>query len=431
VGFLTAKSNGVKAAVCAALLVGAAVSVSAETVRQNEFQPIFPEILGQGGSYTAVAEGYHSLFTNPAGLARTEETEVTFPSLSVWVHSRPDLILPTIGALGGEDISSDGDGGDEPSRDELIIENLREQFTTNGFGIGSALSFGYVGNGIGVGMNIATDSYLYGDTFPLGLEGEINSQFTLAFGYAHPFRLGPVDLSVGGTLRPNLRITSLVGSDTAADLITQFTGVDTGEGDAGDEEDGDLVSTINALNGWGVAFDTGLIAGYRSFAVGVQARNMFNTTMQYSRNSLDEVFSALSSGGLPSSPEEGDEAYVSERYIIPMELSFGAAWQPDLGEWAAFVDPELHIQITDPFGAADLDPDRPNSFWTRVHVGTELTFLRFFDLRFGANQGYFTLGTGMELMFLDVQFALFSQEFGRYPGDQQVGGAALEFALRF
>jgi hypothetical protein len=41
------------------------------------------------------------------------------------------------------------------------------------------------------------------------------------------------------------------------------------------------------------------------------------------------------------------------------------------------------------------------------------------------------MGTGMELMFLDIQFALYSQEFGRYPGDQQVGGAALEFALRF
>ncbi|MFW5694653.1 MAG: hypothetical protein ACOCYB_05755 [Alkalispirochaeta sp.] len=415
-----------RAAVTVSLLVAAVAGLPAETVRQKEFQPLSPEILGQGGSYTAVAEGYSSLFTNPAGLAGTIEPEITLPSVSVWAHSRPDLLLPTIGALGGEELSSDGD---ETSRDELIIDALREQFTTNGFGVGSAVGFGYVGNGLGVGMNIATDSYLYGDTFPLGLEGEITSQFTLVFGYAHPFRLGPVDLSVGGALRPNLRITSLVGSDTAADLITQFTGVDTGEGDG--DEDGDLLSSINALNGWGVAFDAGLLAGYRSFSLGVQARNMFNTTMQYSRNSLDEVFSALSSGGLPSAPEQGDEAYVSERYIIPVELSLGAAWQPDLGEWAAFVDPELHFQITDPFGSADLDPDRPNSFWTRVHVGTELTFLRFFDMRFGINQGYFTLGTGMDLMFLDVQFALFSREFGRYPGDQQVGGAALEFALRF
>ncbi len=427
---LTAKrSTRLQWVIAGLLLAVVAVVLPAETVRQKDFYPLSPEILGQGGSYTAVAEGYGSLFTNPAGLARTTEPEVTLPSLSVWVHSRPDLLLPTIGALGGEEISSDSDDGEEVSRDQLIIDNLREQFTTNGFGVGSALGLGYVGNGIGVGMNIATDSYLYGDTFPLGLEGEITSQFSLVFGYAHPFQLGPVDLSVGGTLRPNLRITSLVGSDTAADLITQFTGVDTGEGDG--EDDGDLLNSINALNGWGVAFDAGLLVGYRDFSMGLQLRNLFNTNMQYSRNSLSDVFSALGSGGLPSAPSEDDPEYVSETYIIPMELSLGAAWQPDLGAISALVDPELHVQITDPFGTADLDPDRPRSFWTRLHMGTELTLLRFFDLRFGVNQGYFTLGTGLDLMFLDVQFALFSQEFGRYPGDQQVGGAALEFALRF
>lgn len=413
--------------VTAVVLLAAAVpaGVPAETVRQSEFRPLSPEVLGQGGSFVAVAEGYESLFTNPAGLARTTEPQLTLPSLTMWVHSRPDLLLPTIGALGGQDVSTDG--GTNQSRDELIIDNLSEQFTTNGFGMGTALGFGYVGNRIGVGMNIAMDSYLYGDTFPLGLEGEVTSQFTLVFGYAHPFSVGPVDLAVGGALRPNLRVTSLVGSDTAADLITQFTGVDTGDS-GGDTA---LLDSITALNGWGVAFDAGLLAGYRDFSFGLQARNLFNTNMQYSRNSLQEVLDALSAGGLPSAPQEGDAAYVSDTYIIPAEFSLGAAWQPDLGELAFLVDPELHAEITDPFGWADLDRDRPDSFWTRVHLGTEVTFLRFFDLRFGVNQGYFTLGTGMELMFLDLQFALFSQEYGRYPGDQQVGGASLEVALRF
>ena len=402
-------------------------SLSAETVRQQEFQPLNPEILGQGGSYVAVPEGYSSLFTNPAGLARTEDPELTLPSFTVWVHSRPDLLLPTIGAIGGEDVSSDDDGGEEKSRNEIIIDNLREQFTTNGFGVGTALGLGYVGNRIGVGLNVALDSYLYGDTFPLGLEGEINSQLTIAFGYAQPFRIGPVDMALGVALRPSLRVTSLVGSDTAADLISEFTGVDTGEDDG---EETDLLESINALNGWGVGFDAGLLASYRPFTLGIQARNLFNTTMQYSRNSLQEIVDALGSGGLPPTPEEGDEAYVAERYIIPTELSFGAAWQPDLGPAGFVFDPELHMQITDPFGFTDEDRDRPASFWTRVHVGTEITFLRFFDLQFGINQGYFTLGTGMSLTFLDLRFALFSREFGRYPGDRQVGGATLEIAIR-
>jgi hypothetical protein len=140
---------------------------------------------------------------------------------------------------------------------------------------------------------------------------------------------------------------------------------------------------------------------------------------------------ALGSGGLPSPASEGDPEFVREDYIIPADLTIGAAWQPDLGELSFIVDPEIHLQIDDVFKTGQLDPDRPTSFWTRTHVGTELTFLNFFDLRFGLNQGYFTFGTGMDLLFLDLQFALYSQEFGRYPGDQQVGGAALEIALRF
>ena len=412
------------------LLVVLALSVlptpgaAAETVRQKEFQPANPEILGQGGSFVAVAEGFNSLFTNPAGLAMTEEPELTLPSLTIWAYSRPELLLPTIGALGGQSVSSDGEG---QSRDQLILDKLSEQFTTNGFGVGTGLSFGYVGNRIGLGLNLAVDSYLYGDTFPLGLEGEITSHLMLAFGYAQPFRLGPVDLSVGGTLRPNLRITSLVGSDTAAELITQFTGVSTGDSGEG----GGLTSSITALNGWGVAFDAGLLASYRSYRVGLQARNLINTSMQYSRNSLDEILAALSSGGLPSAPSQGDEAFVSESYIIPMDLTLGAAWQPDLGATAFLIDPELHMQYSGLFGTGQLDPQRPPSAWTRINIGTELTMLNFFDLRFGLNQGYFTAGFGMDLMFLELQFALYSQEFGRYPGDQQVGGAALEFALRF
>jgi hypothetical protein len=215
-------------------LLGLPASAGAETIRQNEFRPMSPEIMGQGGSYTAVAEGYNSLFTNPAGLATRTDPEITVPAYSIWVHSRPDLLLATLGALGGQDVNADAGDGEELTRDELILQNLKEQFTTNGFGVGTALGFGYTGNRIGIGMNVAVDSYLYGNTFPLGLEGEVTSQFTLAFGYAHPFRIGPVDLALGGTLRPNLRITSLVGSATAADLITQFTGVETGE--SGDEE---------------------------------------------------------------------------------------------------------------------------------------------------------------------------------------------------
>lgn len=400
-------------------------STWAEEIIQPEFQPRSAEILGQGGSYVAVAEGYSSFFTNPAGLAMTDEPELTIPSLSTWIHSRPDLILSTIGAMSGQDVGTDGE---DQSREEIILDNLEEQFTTNGFGLGAALGIGYVGHGIGLGFTVAGDVYLYGDTFPLGLEGEMNSQVTLYVGYAYPFEIGPVTLAAGGMLRPMIRVSSILDSDASVELISTFLGVDPGETDAGED---DLLGAINALNGWGVSLDAGLLAAYRSARIGVSARNLFNTSMQYSNDSLEDVISALQSGGLPSAPEnETDPSYVADSYVVPMDISIGAAWQPEYS-FSTIFDPELHGQIDDVFKTAQVNSDRPDSFWTRVHLGTELTFLQFFDLRFGINQGYFTVGYGLDLSFLEIQFALYSQEYGRYPGDQQVGGAALEFALRF
>lgn len=413
-------------AVVAVLAAMVPSAISAEEIVQPEFYPQSAEILGQGGSFVAVAEGYSSFFTNPAGLAMTEEPEFTLPSISMWIHSRPDLILSTIGALGGQDVETDSDD-EEQSRDDIILDNLEEQFTTNGFGLGAAIGLGYVGRGIGLGFNVATDIYLYGNTFPLGIEGEMNNQISLMIGYAHPFEIGPVTIALGGQLRPTVRISSLIDSEVAVELLNTFLGVDAGETDSS----GDITETITALNGWGVAVDAGMIASYRSARLGVSARNLFNTNMQYSSNTFSEVISALQSGGLPSEPEdEDDPSYVADDYVIPMELTVGAAWQPEYS-FSAIFDPELHAQINDPFGTAQVDEDRPTSFWTRVHIGTELTFLRFFDLRFGLNQGYATLGYGVDFSFLEIQFALYSEEYGRYPGDQQVGGAVLEFALRF
>lgn len=412
-------------------LLGSVGLLFAETIKQPEFRRMNPEIMGQGGSYTAIAEGYASLFTNPAGIALTEDPEITIPSVTVWAHSRPDLLLSTIGALSG-DASDTKPNGEEKSQEELVIDALREQFTTNGFGVGSALGIGYVGNKIGVGLEAGINSYLYGPTFPLGLEGEITSRLALSVGYGYPFRVGPVTIAVGGTLRPNIRVSSFVDSDTAADLITQFTGVDTGEATEDDTESDELFDTLTALNGWGVAFDSGLIGTYRGFQLGVQARNLFNTQMDYSNNTINDIIDAAEKGGLPESPDDSsDPAYVSDTYVIPMEVAVGGGWRPNLGSYATIIDPSIHFQITDPFKQTDQDREKARSFWTRLHVGTELTFLRFFDLRFGLNQGYFTTGAGLDLGFIDLQFAMYSEEYGRYPGDQQVGGAALELAIRF
>lgn len=376
-----------------------------------------PAVMAQGGSLLATTFGADALFANPAGLAFVTEPTTVVPSLTTWVHSRPDLILTTIGAFAAED-DDDDDDDDDP-----ILDALTEQFTTNGFGFGTALGFSWAGNGLGFGLNIATDTYFYGETFPLGIEGEMTSQFALAIGYGHLFDLGPVQLSVGGALRPTLRVASFITSSTTSDLLSTFLGVDTGE----DESDEELLDSLTAFNGWGVGFDMGMMARWRPVTLGVQARNLFNTDYSYSKNSLNDIISAITSGGLPATSDE----VISEKYITPIEISIGALYAPDLGNLGLIVRPKVHMEIRDVFRTTDADPDFPRSFWTRVHAGTEVRLLNFFDARLGVNQGYLTTGFGVELGALRVNYAIYRQEFGRFPGDQPVGGAALEFALAF
>lgn len=390
------------------------ISLLADPIKEKPFVPFSPEVLGQGGSFAAVAEGYNSFFTNPAGFALTEN-EGTFPSFTTWFHAKPDSILPMLATI-------DGDNEDETGKtEETVVDLLEEELTTNGFGLGASIGLGYIGNRFALGLSYGTNNYFYGRSFPLGITGESTEELTFVAGYGQTFRAGPVQIAAGADLRPFLRVHSFINSDTTAALITDFTGVDTGA------EGGSVLDSIDSLNGWGVGIDAGIIAKYRDFSVGIQGRDLFNTRLRYSLNTAQEVVDAVQQGGLPASSREsinlGD-------YIIPMELSFGLAYQPDLGELSNIVDPELHMQLTDPFKLTDQDRDRGRSFWTRLHFGTEVTLLNFFDLRMGLNQGYVTLGAGLDLLFLEAHFALFTRELGRYPGDRPTSGAALELALR-
>ena len=396
------------------------VTMTAKTIYQKELRPFLPRVMSQGGQVIASGDGYQSLFSNPAGLAMVEGRQWTTPSVTTWVHSAPKLLFSTLSSLSGDDLGED-------SQDEKVLDALKEQFTTNGFGLGAAVGFAYTGHGFGIGLNVIADSYLYGKTFPLGLEGEIEMQVGASVGYAYPFHVGPVTIAVGTTVRPHVRVTSLVDSEAAARLVSTFMGADTGT-----EDDENITKSIYALNGWGVGLDLGVLTRWRSLSLGIQARDVLSTQMRYAYNSLYEIFDALLQDvSLPAAAEEGEPGYVSNTYRVPVEFGFALAWHPDLDRISYFFDPTLHVSLVDPFGLTDQPGDPPRSMWNRVHVGSEMRFLRFIDLRVGLNQGYFTFGTGLDLLFMELNFALYGRELGFYPGDRQVGGAAVEIAFRY
>ncbi|MAG13955.1 MAG: hypothetical protein CMN78_05110 [Spirochaetales bacterium] len=73
-------------------LVSFAAFAQDEDPKQIEppFMPKNPIVVGQGGSFTANAEGYNSFFLNPAGFAR--KNEFTLTSANPWVYTTMPLI---------------------------------------------------------------------------------------------------------------------------------------------------------------------------------------------------------------------------------------------------------------------------------------------------------------------------------------------------
>jgi hypothetical protein len=184
-----------------------------------------------------------------------------------------------------------------------------------------------------------------------------------------------------------------------------------GESTEGEEFDPPL------LKGTALAFDAGVLFEWKFLQIGAAMRDLFHTRFNYTYTTL----SALENDGFFEGGEE-----VTGNHIIPMNLHVGAAFHPDLGKLSFLFDPKIHFEYEHIF-----HEQVESSFWTRTHLGAEIRFFRFLKVRGGINQGYFTVGAGAKLLFLDVNAAIFLQEMGNHAGTRPRPGAVLEAAIRF
>ena len=70
-------------------------------------------------------------------------------------------------------------------------------------------------------------------------------------------------------------------------------------------------------------------------------------------------------------------------------------------------------------------------FMYHLNVGAELRLLSFLDLRGGLNQGYWTLGVGLDLWAVKVDVSYFHQEFGVAVGDNGLDGLTVRVNIGF
>lgn len=389
------------------LVIGALISLLgsglafAATIAEIPFLPMSPQVMGMGGSFIANAHGYDSFFYNPAGFSRSGGS-FTLLSASTWAYARPDELFGL-----GQKLSA-GTGSSSST-----LSFLTNQVTTGGFGIGASAGIGYVGKGLGLGMMIIEDSYVYGPDLP-GASGDVTATVGFIGGLSVPFDVMGFKLHVGGDLRPMIRIHAPISSTVANGMLTALS-------------DGqDLLSPLNsadALYGVGIGLDVGAIAELGAFQFGLSIRDLGGTQFKYNKSTVGTFFSTFGStlrfpGGSP---------VTADQYVIPMNVGLGAAFHPDLGATKYWIDPSVSVDMQD-LGAV---LSGSNSVLYALHAGAELRLINMFALRTGLNQGYVTFGAGMKLAVLDLNFAVFTQELGTHLGDQPRAGATLDVSIRW
>lgn len=393
------------------LVLSLVASLSADA-KYNYDQPFgwqSPEIMAQGGSFTAVASGFNSLMTNPAGFAlsktykykesedengeriveKKEKGEVTVIGVLPYAVINPFTLM--------DDLSS-----------ESLMDAILNQSETNGIGAGTQVGLGYVGHGFGFGLVTTLDMMFPQTDNILGIDGDVTITTAFVGGYAYTFNLGEIDLSVGADIRPMWRVKV---RDIDIDTVFSIIG--------GDDID---YSAIDVLTGFAIGFDLGAIAEWKMLSLGLSFRDIGHTRYLYQQSNGEDIL---------FDPFSGTE-YTDLDYITPMTMRLGLGVHPDLGSLRKWIDPKIHFEYVVPM----IDPDdvasyEDQSFWANLHAGAEVKLLSFIALRAGYSSGYLSAGIGLDLFIAELNAAIYSLETGSHSGSHQQMGASVELAFRF
>lgn len=336
------------------------------------FAPRIPELIGQGDSFTAVAYGYNSLFTNPAGFAR-EDGSFTLLSTT----------------------ASD-------------IENL---ITGKGIGSSANMGTGLVGRGLGLGIVGNINFYEREESVS---ETYIDAVYDWAFigGLAFPINLGPVKAYVGGDLRYMMRTEA---KDIGIIDFNSFT------------DSSEKGEAFPVYSGSGLGFDFGAILEYHNWSLGFAARDIGGTLLGYTKSTTKDI------GNLFTFNEKGEA--VDSTYSIPMVTSYGIGYDPKGMIFPAWLfDPKFHVEYRKTHcqdGEINAEEINQDPFWKGLHMGMEVEVLKFLKLRAGINQGYSTFGLGMKLLFLDLNASFSTRSAGRDAWVKLEEGFTMEAAIRF
>jgi hypothetical protein len=384
-----------KRIICIALILALGGMVFGNPITTSRVSPKTAKVMGMGGAFRVFSTGYDTFFGNPAGFA-TKQGSLTLADLAAWAYFKPtqENIAKVEALINGSASQSQ------------LASYAADWVINNGLGAGVSLGLGWAGKGFGLGFNLTTDEVASGSAL-LSAKLQSRTQGTGVVGIAFPIDLGPINIRIGA----DARAYYLLDSDPASGwpFATILTSVLSGGGNSAMT----VIRDLSVVGGYGFAFDGGATIGIGPLVVGAMIRDY---GLEFHRDTTT-IGTIIDDKMVPL---EGTDAYL----ILPVVLA-GASLQFN---FANILAPALYVEAEDP---VSLVTDGFDTIWTKVHAGAEVKLLNFISARAGINKGWISVGAGVDLLFLEVDAALFTEEMGINPGDFGRTGITVQAALRF
>jgi len=361
----------------------------------SEVLPKDARSMGMGGTFRVFSQGYSSFFGNPAGFAGATSS-LTLADISAWAY-----VAPTSENLGRVQNILNGSA----SNTDIMNYIGDSLVNNNGFGAGASIGGGWVGKkGISIGFTLVTDEVASGDSL-LGSKLVSTTQANGIIGFAYPINIGPLWIKIGADGRVFYHVQS--DPTTGWPFSTILNDVVNNTFSA---------SSLDLLGGYGFAADAGIVLGLGPVMLGFTARDMgleFKVGSFTAQDVIDDNISAFP---------------ISGTYTATLTPTYTAGLGIRLFENKKF-EPSLYAEVDDPISllsSTDILTDVFNS----LHAGAQLRLLQFISVRGGLNKGWYSVGAGIDLSFVEIDAAIFTEELGSYAGDRGRSGLSVQAAIR-
>ncbi len=356
--------------------------------------------MGMGGAGLGV-RGYHDSFLmNPANLSKSGFT-LSLPSVTVTAFNAQKILASgALDLLLSDDEDQVTDGAVEILK--TIKKNYSDVLTTD---VSTAFTLG------GFGLAIEAQERLMAfreDTFmTANMIAQLTAAVTLGFGMR--INAVPNILSIDLGLNVQAVYKTYLTALTASPIISKLM-----EGEGKFEELKPLLLNETPLvAGWAVPISIGANFNFPyGLSLSAVARNINGNYTMTTYGSLNDWGETLLKKRFTKDAPK-NSAILEEGWTMesPWSLDFGFTWAPTfLGN---IIKPTIAIDVVDVMAMGGKQADElTQSFLEQTRLGASVRLLSMFDVRYGLNQGYQSIGVGFDLLVFHIDAAYYTLNYG-------------------